>query len=102
MLSVVKMLLKGEVGGHAFDSHGNYIVDHGKSWKNHGIGFLNFCGNPVVGTCQLVPYAGYQLNSCQMSHISGICVWYMQPCKTKARLLSCIHLTESQSRFFKN
>ena len=38
---------KGEVGGHALNSHGNYIVDHGKSWKNHGIVFLNFCGNPV-------------------------------------------------------
>ena len=37
MLSVVKMPLKGEVGGHALNSHGNYIVDHGKSWKNHGI-----------------------------------------------------------------
>ena len=32
-LSVVKMLLKGEVGGHALKSHGNYIVDHGKSWN---------------------------------------------------------------------
>ena len=32
-LSVVKMALKGEVGGHAFNSHGNYIVDNGKSWK---------------------------------------------------------------------
>ena len=41
-LNVVKMLLKGEVGGH-----GNYIDDHGISWKNHGIVFLNFCGNPV-------------------------------------------------------
>ena len=31
MLSVVKMmLLKGEVGDHALNSHGNYIVDHGK------------------------------------------------------------------------
>ena len=30
MLSVVKMLLKGEVGGHVLNSHGNYIVDHGK------------------------------------------------------------------------
>ena len=29
MLSVVKMSLKGEVGGHALNSHGNYIVDHG-------------------------------------------------------------------------
>ena len=48
MLSVVKMLLKGEVGGSALNSHGNYIVDHGISWKNHGIVFLNFCGNPVT------------------------------------------------------
>ena len=30
MLSVVKMLLKGEVGGYALNSHGNYIVGHGK------------------------------------------------------------------------
>ena len=48
LLSVMKMLLKGEVGGHALDSQGNYIVDHGKSWKNHGIVFLNFCGNPDI------------------------------------------------------
>ena len=45
-LSVVKMLLKGEVGDCALRSHESYIVDHGKSWKNHGIVFLNFCGNP--------------------------------------------------------
>ena len=24
---------KGEVGGHALHSQGNYIVDHGKSWN---------------------------------------------------------------------
>ena len=48
MLSVVKMQLKGEVGSHALNSHGNNIVDHGKSWKNQGIVFLNFCGNPEV------------------------------------------------------
>ena len=47
MLSVVKMPLKEEVGGCALNSHGNYIVDHGKSCKSHGIVFLNFCGNPV-------------------------------------------------------
>ena len=29
MLSVVKMLLKGEVGGLILNSHGNYIVDQG-------------------------------------------------------------------------
>ena len=45
MLSVVKVLLKGDIGGCALNSHGNYIVDHGKSWKNHGIVLLNFCGN---------------------------------------------------------
>ena len=37
-----------EYGGHALNSHGNYIVDHGKSRKNHGrIVLLNFFGNPV-------------------------------------------------------
>ena len=48
MLGVVKMPLKREVGGHALNSHENYIVDHGKSWKNHGIVFSNFCGNPEI------------------------------------------------------
>ena len=47
MLRVVKMSLNWEVGRHALNSHGNNIVDHGKSWKNHGIVFLSFCGNPV-------------------------------------------------------
>ena len=42
------MPLKGEVGGYALKSHGNYIVDHGKLWKSHGIVFLYFCGNPVI------------------------------------------------------
>ena len=46
MLSVVKVLLKGEVGGCALNSHGNYIVDQGKSWKNPGLVLLNFCGSP--------------------------------------------------------
>ena len=50
MLSMVKMLLKGDVGGYELSSHANCIVDHGKSWKNHGVVFLNFCGNPEVGS----------------------------------------------------
>ena len=29
MLSIAKMVLNGEVGGNALNSHGNYIVDHG-------------------------------------------------------------------------
>ena len=49
-VQLVKMPLKGEVGGHALYSHGNYIVDRGKSRKNHGIVFLNFCENPVTNT----------------------------------------------------
>ena len=46
---MVKMQLKGEVRGHALNSFGNYIVDHERSWKNHGIVFLKFCGNPGIG-----------------------------------------------------
>ena len=30
MLCIVKMPLKGEVGGCALNVHGNYIIDHGK------------------------------------------------------------------------
>ena len=30
---MVKMLLKWKVRGRALNSHGNYIVDHGKSWQ---------------------------------------------------------------------
>ena len=40
---MVKMPLKRKL-----KSNGNYIVVHGKSWKNHGIVFLNFCWNPVI------------------------------------------------------
>ena len=43
MLSVVKMSLKEEVGGHALNSHGNYIADQ-------GIVFLNFCENLVLSS----------------------------------------------------
>ena len=39
---------RGGGGGHALKSHGNYSVGHGKSWKNHEIRFLNFCGNPEI------------------------------------------------------
>ena len=48
--------LKGEVGGHALNSHGNHIVDHGKSWKNHGIVFLNICGNPEFKAVSTEPW----------------------------------------------
>ena len=43
---------------YAQNSHGNYIVDHGISWKNHGIElFLNFCENP--DKCLAVLYADH-------------------------------------------
>ena len=38
-LSLVNLALKGEVGGHAWNSHGNYIFDNGKSWKIMGLCF---------------------------------------------------------------
>ena len=44
MLCMVKLLLKGGVGCCALNSHGNYMVDHGKSWKHHRIVFLNSVG----------------------------------------------------------
>ena len=62
MLSVVKMPLKGEVGCHALNSHGNYIVDHGNSWKYHGNLFLNFCGNPE-------PVVAIHDNCCLLSQL---------------------------------
>ena len=42
MLSMVKVLLKWEVGGRALNSHGNYIVDHGI--------IMNLCFLISVGT----------------------------------------------------
>ena len=45
MLSVVRMPLKGEVGGCTLNSHGNYIVDHGKIIE---LCFFNFCENPAM------------------------------------------------------
>ena len=48
--SAFEDVAKEEVGGSALNSHGNYIADHGKSWKYHGIVFLNFCGNPALKT----------------------------------------------------
>ena len=70
MLSVVKMLLKGEVGGCALNSHGNYIVDHGKSWKNHGIVILNFCGNPAMSIVSLHVFV----------HLVGLSVFWLFLC----------------------
>ena len=50
MLSVVKMLLKRDVGGHVLNSHGNYLVDHGNHGKIMELCFFNFRGNPVYLT----------------------------------------------------
>ena len=47
MLSMVKMLLKGVVGGRALNSYGNYIVDHGISWKNMELCF-DFLWEPCI------------------------------------------------------
>ena len=57
MLRVVNTSLKGRLEA-VHSSHGNYIVDHGKSWKNHRIAFLNFCGNPDA--CVVIRYKGLE------------------------------------------
>ena len=63
MLSMVKMPLKRAVGDRALNSHGNNIVDHGKSWKNHGIVFLNFCGNPVKFIIRIDLYRTFKVGN---------------------------------------
>ena len=63
------------MGGHALRSHGNYIVDHGKSWKNHGIVFLNFCGNPEKIQCiYICPVPG--IHFMYVCHFSRLCSRY--------------------------
>ena len=74
MLSMVKMLLKGEVGGCALNSHRNCIVDHGILWKNHGIVFLIFCGNPVVCLAHL-PNKQMKNYDCTLFCISHYIIW---------------------------
>ena len=76
MLSVVKMLLKREVGDCELNSHGNYIIDHGKSWKNHGIVFLNFCGNPDMGLDARKP----DFVVCEQQRHRPVCVYDQHLC----------------------
>ena len=45
---------RGEVGVCALSSHGNYIVNHGKSWKNHGIVVLAHLSRRLMG--ELIVY----------------------------------------------
>ena len=67
MLSVLKMSVKGRVGSHALNSHGNYIVVHGKSWENHGIVISNFCGNPATGPHSAVgSKSDYRFRGCEL------------------------------------
>ena len=59
MLSMVKMLLKGEeIGGRALNSHGNYIVDHRKS-----LNFVfEFLGTLCTGLQTRVPHQKFILS----------------------------------------
>ena len=52
MLSVVKMPLKGEVGGRTLNGHGNYIFDHGKSWNC----VFKFLWEPCIKDCAVLVY----------------------------------------------
>ena len=42
---------EAEVGGRAINSHGNYIVDNGKSWKNHWNCVFEFLWEPCYCQC---------------------------------------------------
>ena len=68
------MPLKGEVGDHVLNSHGNYIVDHEKSWKNHGIVFLNFCGNPGNIMTQSIEPQALCLNRVIVVCVENLCL----------------------------
>ena len=69
MISMLKMPPKGEFGGHALNSHGNYIVDRGISWNNHGIVFLNFDGNPARSRgCGFEPHRRHCVVSLSKTH----------------------------------
>ena len=52
MLSVVKMLLKREVGDRALNNHRITLLIMG----NHGNVFLNCCGNPAIISCFKIAY----------------------------------------------
>ena len=54
MPRVVKMPLNGEVGGRALNSHGNYIDDHGKSYKIMEL-FLSFFENSDSSLTSMPP-----------------------------------------------
>ena len=38
----------GHGGQHLIVMESNIVDHHGKSWKNHVIVFLNFCGTPEI------------------------------------------------------
>ena len=118
MLCMVKMLLKGEVEACALKSHGNYIVDHGKSWKNHGIVFLNFCGTPYK-KCnwsrnwklnrQMFAFVGLHLRvhsarSCQefkkaCYHLQTIGNHYAKYEPSSSKIVSGVYFTGQPGRF---
>ena len=90
-LSVVKMQLKRGGWRRALKSHGNYIVDHGKSWKNHGIVFLNFCRNPdCLFSGRLLTstpnrylfFYSKDYKAQKLQSISKVSVFFLRPCHT--------------------
>ena len=74
MLNVVKMMLKGEVGGCALNSHGNYMADPGKSWKNHGIVFFKFLLEPcfILILKRLLAHPMMALNPADLATITAL------------------------------
>ena len=100
------MPLKGEVGGHALNSHGNYIVDHGKS---HAFVFLNFCGNPDTLPIYVklnIPFIKnvlpWDVPISPTPFPSTFCLLYTSGGKVTHFINFCTDWTERQHRFKSN
>ena len=90
MLSMVKMQLKGKVGGLALYSHGSYIVDHGKIIEKLWNGVFEFMWEPSYGIpfqCILSLFSPVlTVDICSMS--AYVLTWpILQTIWTKIRLL---------------
>ena len=72
MLSMVKMLLKGEVG-IVMDITLLIMENHG---KNHGIVFMNFCGNPVCLYEPCCKFLFFVVGICSID-CADVCICYI-------------------------
>ena len=94
MLCVVKMQLKGEVGGSALNSLENCINDHGKSW-NCDFEFMWESNNKrlYIKPKSVAAYVGVTFQLLQKLYLSRDMrfpsMWYVRPAKPQISLRIC-------------